>query len=127
MIETFLHGGVESILSNNTNVTPTMMDETVSTLGGKVDKKREATSPPIPDVTVMEKKTRHVTGDGASALVSDEIHDVEDVVLMTLDDSDGNPGGSGRIHMLSQPLDPNTIIRIARELRSLMLPEVNLP
>ena len=39
-------------------------------------------------------------------------------------DSDGNAGGSGRIHMLSHPLDPNDIIRIARELRSLMLPEV---
>ena len=107
-----------------------MMDETISTPGGKVDikktkqkKKREATSPPIPDVTVMEKKTRHVTGDGASALVpDDEIH--EDVVPLTLDDSDGNPGGSGRIHMLSHPLDPDDIIRIARELGSLMLPEV---
>ena len=48
--------------------------------------KREATSSPIPDVTVMEKKTRHVTGDGAGALVpDDEIHDVEDVVPMTFD------------------------------------------
>ena len=72
----------------------------------------------------MEKKTRHVTGDGASALVPDDkIHDVEDVVSMTLDDSDGNPWGSGRIHMLSHPLDPNDMTRIARELRSLMLPE----
>ena len=90
-----------------------------------MDKKREPTLPPIPDVTVMEKKTRHVNGDGASALVpDDEIHDVEDVVPMTLDDSDCNPGDSGRIHMLSHPLDPSDIIRIARELRSLMLPEV---
>ena len=69
IIETFLLGGIESILSNNINVTPTMMDETVGTPGGKVDKKREATSPLILNVTVMEKKTRHVSGDGASALV----------------------------------------------------------
>ena len=32
--------------------------------------------------------------------------------------------GSGRIHMLSHPLDPDDIMRIARELGSLMLPEV---
>ena len=73
----------------------------------------------------MEKKTRHATGDGASALVpDDEIHDVDDVNPMTLDDSDGNSWGSDRIHMLSHPLDPNDSIRIARELRSLMLSEV---
>ena len=85
-----------------------------------MDKKREATSPPIPDVTVMEKKTRHVTGDGASAVVpDDEIHDVEDVVPMTLDDSDGNPGGSGRIHMLSHPLDVNEAKKQLDRLRAL--------
>ena len=103
-----------------------MMDETVITPGApgaKLDKKREATSPPISDETVMEKKTRHATDDGARALVpDDEFHDVENVVPMTLDDSNGYNGGSGRIHMLSHPLDPNDVIRIASELRSLMLP-----
>lgn len=99
------------------------MDDTVGTPGAKLDKKREATSPPIADDSVMEKKTRHVTGDGTSAqlhMYDVDSHDVGQVDPMIQDESEDN----AVVHMLTQPLNLNDIIRIATELRSLMLPEV---
>ena len=99
------------------------MDETVSTPGVKNDKKREATSPPIPDDNVTEKKTRHVPGDGATAqlhVYDGDTHDVGQVESMLQDETDE----STVVHMLTQRLNLNDIVRIATELRSLMLPEV---
>ena len=99
------------------------MDETVSTPGVKNDKKREATSPPIPDDNVTEKKTRHVTGDGAIAqlhVYDSDTHDVGKEESMLQDETDE----STVVRMLTQPLNLNDIGRIATELRSLMLPKV---
>ena len=96
------------------------MAENISTPGSKTDKKREATSPLMPDETVTEKKSRHTTGDGANALVIDGETDYgayDDP--MAQDDRDG-----AVVHMLTQPMDPNDIIRIATEIRALMLPSV---
>ena len=96
------------------------MAENISTPGSKTDKKREATSPPIPDETVTEKKTRHTTGDGANALALDGETDYGAFGdPMVQDDHDDTV-----VHMLTQPMDPNDIVRIATELRALMLPSV---
>ena len=97
------------------------MAANINTPDVKTDgKKREATSPPITEDTVIEKKTRHTTGDGANALAfGGGDFDVE-----TQDEPMSQDGSNSPIHILSQSMDLNDIVRIARELRSLMLPEV---
>ena len=75
--------------------------------------KREA-SFPLDASGVDSKKTRHLSGDSASSAM--EGTDTTDIAIADLDEP---------VHVLSQPMNPTDIVQMARELRSLMLPEIS--
>ena len=75
--------------------------------------KREASSP-LDASGVDSKKTRHLSGHSASSAM--EGTDTTDIAIADLDESG---------HVLSQLMNPTDIVQMARELRSLMLPEIS--
>lgn len=78
--------------------------------------KREATSPL--DVQDLLKKTRHksLEAGGDTSLQAEPIGEAIEVDLQSNTDEP--------VHLLSQPINPLDIVRIATELRSMMLPEL---
>ena len=83
-----------------------------STPIGKGDK-REASSP-LDAACVDSKKTRHQSGDSATS---------EMAITETTDF--GADGMDEPVHVFTQPVNPTDIVLMARELRSLMLPEIS--
>lgn len=94
----------------------------MSTPGAKGDKKREATSPLLPETALQEKKTRHDSENSTSS--QSHMDALQGTVNEMSVDPDPDTEGSAHIHLLSQPLFPNDILQIATELRSMMMPEI---
>ena len=88
----------------------------------KSDKKREASSPLYDSGSVIEKKTRHYSGENAQSQGSLSLsHSVS--IDMEADDITSS---EVPVHVLPQPINPNDIVQIATSLRVLMLPELKL-
>ena len=94
--------------------------ETSNGSGDKGDKKQEAISPLYDADSVLEKKTRHNTGDDSRS------HEgLYHAVAFDIADEDNN-GNEPPIHVLPQPPHPNYIIQIATSLSVLMLSDLKL-
>lgn len=81
--------------------------EPVGTPNNKTDNKREASSP-LDAQDLLQKKHCHESGSSTAS---------ENTVSL-------DAGDVGDVHLLSQPMNPVDIVEIARELRSIMLPEM---
>ena len=98
--------------------------EPKGTPSSKSYNKREATSPLYSEVLLHKKPNRQDSADSS-------ISDIESVVDMA-DIADKNnirvdgtqADGDEAVHVMSQPMNPSDIIKIATELRSIMLPEM---
>lgn len=98
--------------------------EPIGTPGNKSYNKREATSPLYSEVLLHKKPNRK---DSADSSISDieSVIDTADAAEKNNMSVDGTQAdGAEAIHVMSQPMNPSDIIKIATELRSVMLPEM---
>ena len=85
----------------------------ISETPNKGGSKREATSPLHSDLTSLKKTRPDMLGE------LQEVSDAEGMVDIQME-----PGTAGDVHVLSQPMNPSDIINVAKELRSIMFPEL---
>ena len=98
------------------------MPDSHNTCYDKSDKKREASSPLNDSGSLIEKKTRHYSGEDAQSQGSlSRSHSVSKDV-----EADDITNSEVPVHVLPQPINPNDIVQIATSLRALMLPELKL-
>ena len=98
-----------------TKLNPTDADSSVSVTPNKSGSKREATSPLYSDAVSLKKTRPDMLGDSEIAIEDGtRVQELGERHLSA--DTD--------VHVLTQPMNPNDIIQIARELRSIMLPEL---
>lgn len=88
--------------------------------------KREATSPLYSEVLQHKKPNRQ---DSTDSSISDlesviDVADIADKNDIRVDGTQADGNGDEAVHVMSQPMNPSDIIKIATELRSMMLPEM---
>lgn len=97
--------------------------DSTGTPGSKSCNKREATSPLYSEVLLHKKPNRQDSTDSTDSSIS-EPGSVVDLADIANKDDGAQIDADEAVHVMSQPMNPTDIIKIATELRSVMLPEM---